>query len=285
MLSIALGLSACSNQAEEEALSTIGTVDFTATVDNTATTRITESAWNGGEQVGMKVKQTVKTYTADADGILSITDEPFQWEGEEYDVLAWCPMTAQQIDLTDQSTDRKFYDCDLIYSSARVSSRNVHLNFRHRMTRMWWELKSCEGYTAEDVAGAKVYFLGYGATVYNEGVVLPLGSADQAIATRSADNGATRRGEAMMVPCLMWEKPLIRVVIAGRTFHYTPSESNPVDVEKKKGELKAGSWQRYYLNLSPKELTVDFESNISEWDSNAPDADKGQVDTDPVEIP
>lgn len=285
MAIIVLGLAACSNEAEEGGLSVTGAVDFFAIVDNAAATRITESTWDGDEQVGMKVKDVVKTYTADATGKLSIADKPYQWEGTEYDVLAWCPMTAQQINLTNQSTDEQFYDCDLIFGSVRVSSRRVHLNFHHQMTRMWWELKNCEGYTAEEVAQAKVYFLGYGATTYNEGIVTPLGSTDQIIATRSVDEGTTRRGEAMMVPCQMWEKPLIRVVIAGKEFHYTPSVSNPVDVEKKKGELKAGNWQRYYLNLSFKELSVDFKSNINEWDSNGPDTDKGQVDTDPVIVP
>lgn len=34
--------------------------------------------------------------------------------------------------------------------------------------------------------------------------------------------------EAMMVPCEMWEKPLIKVEIGEDTYIYTPSKSNPM---------------------------------------------------------
>lgn len=36
-----------------------------------------------------------------------------------------------------------------------------------------------------------------------------------------------------MVPCEMWEKPLIKVEIGEDTYIYTPSKSNPNDVNKK----------------------------------------------------
>lgn len=37
----------------------------------------------------------------------------------------------------------------------------------------------------------------------------------------------------MMVPCEMWEKPLIKVEIGGNVFIYTPSKQNANDVSKR----------------------------------------------------
>lgn len=279
VISASLLLGACGSDAASDPYPEMGEICFTARVGDGAETRITGSAWDGDELIGMKVKETTKTYTVDTAGKLSIADEPFLWEGTNFDLLAWCPITSSQILLTDQTTDEKFYDCDLLVSTATVGSKNVHLRFRHQMTRMWWELRTFSGYTQEEMKQAEVTLLGYGSVIYHEGQVTPIGSADQPIAGRSADDGNNRRGEAMMAPCEMWEKPLIRLEIGGDVFTYTPSKANADDADKKKGDLLPGVWQKYYLSVDKGQLIVEMEydTSIDEWDYNSPDSDKGQI--------
>lgn len=94
------------------------------------------------------------------------------------------------------------------------------------MTRMWWELQKYEGYSTEEVNNAKITFLGYGSTTFTNGELSPIGDTDQSISTYNTWGEYYRNGQAMMIPCEMWEKPLIKVEIGNDTYVYTPSKSN-----------------------------------------------------------
>ena len=124
----------CSDDADMENAG--GDVLFFASVDKPVS-RVTESAWDGDELVGVKSGETVKTYNVATDGTMTTDDTPFRYEGEPYDINAWSPLTSGEIDLTDQTTEEKFFDCDLLASSAKVESKSVRLVFNHQMTRMW----------------------------------------------------------------------------------------------------------------------------------------------------
>ena len=126
-----------------------GDIVFSAQIGK-AVSRITNNQWDGDELVGIKVGETVKTYKVATDGKMSTEDTPYVWDGTSYDVLAWSPLTYEPIDLTDQTTEKKLFDCDLLVSTAKVNSKNMRLVFKHRMTRMWWELQKFEGYTEEE---------------------------------------------------------------------------------------------------------------------------------------
>lgn len=266
MVAISLGAVSCTNETEFANSLDKGDITFSAQVGKTMS-RTTESAWDGDELIGVKAGETVKTYKVTTNGKMSTEDTPYTWDGTSYDLLAWTPLTAEQINLTDQTTEEKLFDCDLLASNAKVEAKNVHFVFRHQMTRMWWELQKFEGYTDEEVNTAKVSFIGYGSVTYTNGEITTVGDADQLISTHDTKGEYYRNGEAMMVPCEMWEKPLIKVEIGEDTYIYTPSKSNPNDVNKKTGDLLPNTWQRYYLSVSKKGLTVEMESGEINWDN------------------
>ena len=54
---------------------------------------------------------------------MSTEDTPYTWDGTSYDLLAWTPLTAEQINLTDQTTEEKLFDCDLLASNAKWKQR------------------------------------------------------------------------------------------------------------------------------------------------------------------
>lgn len=266
MAVVSLGAVSCTNEAELDSAQERGDVVFSAQVDKVVT-RITDNKWDGGELVGVKAGETVKTYKVTATGKMSTEDEPYTWDGTSYDVLAWSPLTTEQINLKDQTTTEKFFACDLLVSSAKVESKNVRFAFGHQMTRMWWELQKFEGYTESQVNEARISFIGYGAVTYAAGEVTPIGDAGQLISTRNSKGEYYRNGEAMMVPGEMWDKPLIQVEIGGDTYIYTPSKDNQNDVAKNTGKLLPNTWQRYYLSVSKKGLTVEMEADEVGWDN------------------
>lgn len=278
-----IGLFSCTNDADMN--NADGNVHFFASVDKPKS-RVTESSWDGDELIGVKSGETVKTYKVAVDGTMSTDDTPFRWEGESFDIQAWSPLTSEQIVLTDQTTEEKFFDCDLLASSAKVESKSVRLLFNHQMTRMWWELQITSensGYTQEEINGAKVTFLGYGSVKFEEGEVKPQGDTNQEIQTFCWKGDYYWEGQAMMVPCEMWEKPLIRVKIGDDEFEYTPSKANTNDVEKKTGILVPGAWQRYYLYVNKKGFNVDMisvNSGFEQWINEGNDSDKGLVEAE-----
>lgn len=247
-----------------------GEMTFSARV-TAMPTKVTENRWDGGERIGVSSSDEVKAYTVDAGGAMTAEDGGFYWEGRSFGLSAWYPLTDEDIDLTDQSTEDKFFGCDLLASTAVASSKRVHFTFGHKMTRMWWELQQTEGYSGQEVDEAVVTFLGYGAVSYENGELLPVGQPDSEISTWNVRSEYYRDGQAMMVPCEMWGKPLIRIEIGGDTYVYTPSLSNENDVAKKTGILVPGSWQRYYLAVNRKTLTVevDMASEGIGWDDGS----------------
>lgn len=266
MAVLGLAMTSCNDEVES-GMEQYGDVAFSAGLQK-AVSRTTESNWDGDEQIAVKSGETVKTYTVDTDGAMTTADTPFTWEGEPYEVTAWTPYTSGEIDLTNQTTDELLFGCDLLASSATVESTKVRFSFVHRMTRMWWELQidaAASGYTDDEINAARVTFLGYGAATFNEGTVTPVGNPDQTINTCIRRSEYYWDGEAMMVPCDMWEKPLIKVEIGGNSYTYTPTRNDANDVAKRTGDLLPGTWQRYYLKVTKEGLKVDMMSGPS-WE-------------------
>ena len=282
---VSLGVLSCTSETDIENLNGSGEIVFSAHVDNPVS-RVTESAWDGDEVIGIKSGETIKTYTVDTEGVMTTEETPYKWEGESYDVTAWTPYTNEEINLTNQTTEELLFGCDLLASSAKVESKIVRFSFTHRMTRMWWELQITDensGYTQQEIDAAKVTFLGYGAATYTDGMVTPVGEPDKEISTRIMRSEYYWEGEAMMVPCEMWEKPLIKVEIGGNTYVYTPSKDNPNDVEKRTGDLLPNIWQRYYLSVTKEGFNVDMvsvSSGFEQWKDEGYDSDKGLVEAD-----
>lgn len=251
-------------------------MSFSAGVGN-FTSRVMNNQWEGDELIGVSVgtAPSYRTYNISTTGAMSTNEEPYEWEGTAVDVKAWTPLTDQPINLTDQTTEEKFYNCDLLACQTKAESANVQLAFNHQMTRMWYMIQNYGEYTPEEAQSAKVYFIGYGSATYTNGTITPQGNPDQLISTCPAGD---LTGEALMVPCEMWEKPLIKVEIGGDTHIYTPSQGVESDVARATGVLAAGVKQMYYLQITKKELSVVSNAIINDWSSE--NADKGAINTE-----
>lgn len=266
---LVLGMYACTVDKELE-YSHDGDISFSANVGKMRS-RVLNNQWEGDEQIGVSLGENTasfKAYSIATDGTMSTTEEPYQWEGTPVNITAWTPLTDQEINLTDQTTEQKLYDCDLLFCQTQAKSKEVHLQFNHQMTKMLYMLQGHGAYTDEEAKNARIYFLGYGAVTYTKGIINPIGDVNTPINPHRIDD---TNGEAIMVPCEMWDKPLIKVEIGGDTHYYTPRKSTIVDgkteEERKTGVLTPGAQQKYYIWVDKKGLTVNMESSSIGWDN------------------
>lgn len=266
---LVLGMYACTVDKELE-YSHDGDISFSANIGKMRS-RVLNNQWEGDEQIGVSLGENTasfKAYSIATDGTMSTTEEPYQWEGIPVNITAWTPLTDQEINLTDQTTEQKLYDCDLLFCQTQAESKEVHLQFNHQMTKMLYMLQGHGAYKDEEAKNARIYFLGYGAVTYTKGIINPIGDVNTPINPHRIDD---TNGEAIMVPCEMWDKPLIKVEIGGDTHYYTPRKSTIVngktEEERKTGVLTPGAQQKYYIWVDKKGLTVNMESSSIGWDN------------------
>lgn len=262
-----MGGMSCTREADIDMTDTDRVV-FSANIGQAS--RRGDNSWTGGELIGMQVGESVKTYRiSDATtGAMVTDDEPYTWTSGEYQLHAWSPYTDKSISLTDQSDAEKMFACDLLECNATVNAKSVQLTFKHKMTRVWYELQQFPGYTDEEANNAVISYYGYPSIKYTEGIIDKEGEPNSEILPRKIDD---RHGEAILVPGEMWDKPFIKVVIGGDTYVYTPKHTVATDEERQTGVLKEGYNQRYYLKVSKKGIEVSMESSSVGWDSETID--------------
>lgn len=269
-----MGGMSCTREADIDMTDTDGVV-FSANIGQAS--RRGDNSWTGGELIGMQVGESVKTYRISdaATGAMVTDDEPYTWTSGEYQLHAWSPYTDKSISLTDQSDAEKMFACDLLECNTTVNAKSVQLTFKHKMTRVWYELQQFPGYTDEEANNAVISYYGHSSIKYTEGIIDKEGEPNSEILPRKIDD---RHGEAILVPGEMWDKPFIKVVIGGDTYVYTPKHTIATDEERQTGALKEGYNQRYYLKVSKKGIEVSMESSSVGWDSETI-ADNGIVDS------
>lgn len=262
-----MGGMSCTREADIDMTTTDG-VTFSAHIGQAS--RRGDNSWTGGELIGMQVGESVKTYRiSDAvTGTMVTDDEPYTWTSGEYQLHAWSPLTDESISLTDQSDAEKMFACDLLECNTTVKAKSVQLTFKHKMTRVWYELQQFPGYTDEEANNAVISYYGYPSINYAKGIIEKEGEPNAEISTRKIDD---RHGEAILVPGEMWDKPFIKVVIGGDTYVYTPKHTVVTDEARWTGVLKEGYNQRYYLKVSKKGIEVSMESSSVGWDNETVD--------------
>lgn len=262
-----MGGMSCTREADIDMTDTDGVV-FSANIGQAS--RRGDNSWTGDELIGMQVGESVKTYRiSDATtGAMVTDDEPYTWTSGEYQLHAWSPYTDKSISLTDQSDAEKMFACDLLECNTTVNAKSVQLTFKHKMTRVWYELQQFPGYTDEEANNAVISYYGYPSIKYTEGIIEKEGEPNAEISTRKIDD---RHGEAILVPGEMWDKPFIKVVIGGDTYVYTPKHTVAADEDRWTGVLKEGYNQRYYLKVSKKGIEVSMESSSVGWDNETVD--------------
>lgn len=267
-------------------------VHFSANVQ-APVTRMVNSAWEQNDEVGVKVNGVVKTYyiTNTATGEMSTNDaDPFPWEGTQFDVTAWYPRNNVHIEMNQQDNDDavKTYE-SLLAAQTTVTDRNASLTFKHQLARLDYNLQGGIGYTDEEVNAAKVTFLGYAAADFNDGVLNPVGEQTAEITPRynksTAEDGTVtvdgRNGTSYMVPAEYWDKPMVKIEIAGDVFYYIPRHSVAEDEAKQRGVLKAGTALKLYfwVDKSKQTIRVKFQSsNIEGWDMGNYDGGRADLD-------
>lgn len=262
-----MGGMSCTREADIDMTDTDRVV-FSANIGQAS--RRGDNSWTGGELIGMQVGESVKTYRISdaATGAMVTDDEPYTWTSGEYQLHAWSPYTDKSISLTDQSDVEKMFACDLLECNTTVNAKSVQLTFKHKMTRVWYELQQFPGYTDEEANNAVISYYGHSSIKYTEGIIDKEGEPNSEILPRKIDD---RHGEAILVPGEMWDKPFIKVVIGGDTYVYTPKHTVATDEERQTGVLKEGYNQRYYLKVSKKGIEVSMESSSVGWDSETID--------------
>lgn len=262
-----MGGMSCTREADIDMTDTDGVV-FSANIGQAS--RRGDNSWTGGELIGMQVGESVKTYRISdaATGAMVTDDEPYTWTSGEYQLHAWSPYTDKSISLTNQSDAEKMFACDLLECNTTVNAKSVQLTFKHKMTRVWYELQQFSGYTDEEANNAVISYYGHSSIKYTEGIIDKEGEPNSEILPRKIDD---RHGEAILVPGEMWDKPFIKVVIGGDTYVYTPKHTVVTDEERQTGVLKEGYNQRYYLKVSKKGIEVSMESSSVGWDSETID--------------
>lgn len=257
-----MGGMSCTREADIDMTDTDGVV-FSANIGQAS--RRGDNSWTGGELIGMQVGESVKTYRISdaATGAMVTDDEPYTWTSGEYQLHAWSPYTDKSISLTDQSDAEKMFACDLLECNTTVNAQSVQLTFKHKMTRVWYELQQFPGYTDEEANNAVISYYGHSSIKYTEGIIDKEGEPNSEILPRKIDD---RHGEAILVPGEMWDKPFIKVVIGGDTYVYTPKHTVATDEERQTGVLKEGYNQRYYLKVSKKGIEVSMESSSVGWE-------------------
>lgn len=262
-----MGGMSCTREADIDMTDTDRVV-FSANIGQAS--RRGDNSWTGGELIGMQVGESVKTYRISdaATGAMVTDDEPYTWTSGEYQLHAWSPYTDKSISLTDQSDAEKMFACDLLECNTTVNAQSVQLTFKHKMTRVWYELQQFPGYTDEEANNAVISYYGHSSIKYTEGIIDKEGEPNSEILPRKIDD---RHGEAILVPGEMWDKPFIKVVIGGDTYVYTPKHTIATDEERQTGALKEGYNQRYYLKVSKKGIEVSMESSSVGWDSETID--------------
>ena len=243
-----------------------GNMMFSAGIGEFAS-RVMNNGWEGDETIAVCIGETVKSYSITNTGTMSTEEEGFVWadDATSVNVKAWTPYTETSIDLTQQTTVENSSDCDLLACETTATSANVQLAFNHKMTKMQYMLQTYTGYTDEEAKNAKISFFGYASATFTNGIVTPEGDPDKLIPTYTTSDF---NGEALLVPCDMWEKPLIQVEIGGDIYVYTPSKSVTSDFEKNTGVLVPGIRQQYFLQVSKKGLQVTMESDPVNWGGN-----------------
>lgn len=296
LMGVAAMAASCNNEMDMDVVEQSGEIAFTAQVNNQAATRMTGTAWELDDAIGVKVGNVTKEYKiSDAGtGAMTTTDpNPFLWNNESVEVKAWYPYNKGDIRLTDQSTEPLRVACDVLTSTATADEKACTLKFKHAMTQVLYMLQYAEGgYTEDEKKAATVTFFGYETMNCNTGEIVVTGEpTHETTPLVTSTDGSNIDGKLLMVPCDMLDKKFIKVVIAGNTFIYTPKATDEDHDTKKQNLLVAGATQKYYLKVDKKRLDVKMEFTagnitnfgIAENGDEMKNSDKGLVEALPEE--
>lgn len=251
---------------------------FTAEIRSAATRATADGTWTGDEGVAVAVGDVVKSYTADANGLLTSTN-PFIWTSaaETKQVLAWyCgdgssaaggtnASSADPIILWSVEADQRgdgYSRSDLLVTPlTELTYAGSHtLMFCHHTAKIVVNIRQSADSPVGSAADIASVSIGHAnmkmhGTYYgrNGEWIIDAGSNDGTIIPReitvpSIDFAASY--DALVIPQMMDGKELIGVTLTnGRTFYYTP----------KQGHAMLGEGSQYTYNITVYDDRIEAE--------------------------
>ncbi|MGL4851216.1 MAG: fimbrillin family protein [Phocaeicola sp.] len=286
---VAATLSSCSNETENLAQATRGTVQLTSTLNNGGFSRVADQ-WAGTEKVGMFMVAGAeltavndvenKSYNVAQGGALSATngvEAKYPTDGTKVGFISYYPYSeavASGIYSVDLSSEG---DNDLLYATTAINYDQttqgaVNLQYSHQLTRLVLDVKY-NGETATDVSA----------------VIARNTTATFDLATATFDNEATPAALAMEASVvagrvtsliLPGEEAASKVTftIDGKSFTWS---LGTIDFE-------AGKQYRYTINLAATAapaVSANLDSTITGWDTEeGADQDLEEDETPSLEV-
>ena len=211
-----------------------------------------KETWIGGEEIGVLLDglPSHKKYVIDASGKADAIDSAntIYWQNTaEAHIQAWYPYEiGPYVDISDQSAGYTAFDV-LYAQTTGYYKQPVNLSFNHQMAKIEYSLVKGEGITDEELNNATVTIFGDAEAYISTGRV---GTADQTDGEiKPYYNMKTKKGEALIVPQNMKNKPLFKVSINSNTFVYQPETDAA-------GNFKASYQYSYTIIVKADELEV-----------------------------
>lgn len=277
ILFAALGLSSCSQEEVPMPADTGNLMNFNFIMPGQ--TRVTETAFEDGDKVGLFVKESTETLEIAGN---KANNEPLTfgagkwsasrklyWDDLKYDAFAYYPFVSDVTSITDfpvsLSQDQRevadFAASDFLYASAKAltaSESPVDLKFRHIMSRLTIRLIKGEDFEGDLPETATVYIHN---TVTDATVDLAAGVATpepkgvkHTVTARQTDASSYT---AIIVPQRLQNRvPLIEVVMKGVSYLY-----------ETKFLFKPGvhSTVNLVIDKNPEQLKIEIGGEIVNW--------------------
>lgn len=218
---------------------------------------------------GAKSEHNNVKWLAEEDGSLTNTGNTLYWGSSDVNIMAYHPFNQDwsgtthnfSVD-TDQSSDKNYLNCDLLWvkTTASKSSNPIGLQFAHKLAKIMVGIQHEDG--ATDVTSAIVSICGTKpSATFNLStgeITNPSGDASDIKAAQAAS------AAAIIIPqTVNAGTKFIKVEFNEKTFYYTLSENKTFESGKAYG---------FTLTLKEKgtELTLtspESNGNITDWDN------------------
>ncbi|WP_270899074.1 fimbrillin family protein [Bacteroides xylanisolvens] len=280
-----IGLSSCTNESEEQTVSSNLLMELKAQVNQEKTRASSENSWigDGTEQISLNVGEKKVTFkVTDVDGTLEPINEENQlfWPVplKPQTVTAWYPATEGNNQLASWSVQADqsgtgFQQSDLLYTMAEITFQGSKiLPFEHLPAKVIVNLKG-NGKNEAELTNAVV-------TIENsvlsgsvsEGVLSVSQGEGKAITPKkvSSPDGYVYTCHALLIPQDVSGKKFIKIQMSGRTFYYTPEEGD--------ANLIGGFKSVYNITVGDQKIVVSVEKNSAQWGSEGEET----VDLEPI---
>lgn len=208
-------------------------------------------------------------YKLNPNGSVKEAIEALAWPHPNDSVRAWFPCLEEKtvVSIADQSEGYHAFDFMSASTNGVVSYKDiVHLNFKHKMSKVSCELLAGDGVTDEDLKTAKISYFGYNSVTFNE-KELSVSDEDWIIPFSNS--------EALLYPQNMSGKNFIKVELTVNVYGVDIPKTLIYIPEDGKGTLEAGKHYTYTIKVQKDRLVV--QTITGEWNDDNGSENAGEV--------